>query len=54
MRKGRRVTEEKQKVFRNRSDLTIDEFGANTRNKDDSLSGNAMSGHWNPDDEAEV
>jgi hypothetical protein len=38
----------KKKVIpRDRSDLSIDEFGAKTRYKDDSLSGHALSPHWN-------
>ena len=47
MGKGRKGAKEKRKQSRNRSDLTIDEFGATTRYKDDSLSGQAMSLHWN-------
>jgi hypothetical protein len=47
MSRGRGTSKNKKVVSRNRSDLSIDEFGANTRYKDDSLSGQAMSPHWN-------
>lgn len=47
MSEKRRATKENKVVPRQRSDLTIEEFGANTRYKDDSLSGRALSPHWN-------
>lgn len=47
MGRDRSDAKKKKKLKRNRSDLTIDEFGAQTRNKDNSLSGHNMSPHWN-------
>src|ERR1043166_767616 len=47
MDRGRGGTKKKGVVTRNRSDLSIDEFGGNTRHKDESLSGHSLSPHWN-------
>lgn len=51
MRKGRGDSKKRKLVTRERSDLKPGEFGANTRNKDDSLSGKALSPHWNEKEE---
>jgi hypothetical protein len=54
MRKGGRDIKEDKEVKRKRSDLTVDEFGANTRNNDGSLSGHALSPHWNRQEEVVI
>lgn len=40
--------EEEEKKARNRSDLVVNAFGEETRNKDNSLTGSDLSPHWNP------
>ena len=47
MEKTRKGTQGKKKKSRDRSDLSIAEFGAKSRNKDVSLSGHRLSPHWN-------
>ena len=51
MSKPRSDTKRKKKKTRARSDLTIEEFGAKTRYKDDSLSLYDISPHWNAEEE---
>lgn len=45
--KGKDAKEEEKKT-RNRSDLVVNAFGEETRNKDNSLTGSDLSPHWNP------
>jgi hypothetical protein len=47
MSKKRNDNKAKIKITRQRSDLSIGEFGEATRNKDVSLSGKAASPYWN-------
>lgn len=51
MRKGNK---KKKIVRRDRSDLAIEEFGEKTRYKDESLSGQDLSPHWNEKGEVEI